>query len=452
MTPRWYVLKYHKKQWELFNSQKRFVMADGGRRSGKTEIGGKRLAIRRALRFRSHTDGRFLFAAPVHQQAKDIYWKDLKSFIPKRFVRRISESELFIDLWWGTRLQVAGMDRPERAEGSPLDGIVMDEFANMKADVWSDHVRPALSTLGRPGWAIFVSVPEGRNHQFHLRQSAMLDIAENGDNSQWGIYHWKSSEVIDPVEVEAARRDLDKLTFEQEYEGSYVNFSGLAYYPFDRNIHARERVLYNPNRPLIFCFDFNRAPGICVVAQIHDYHALEPMHRPEVARSIIAVIGEVHIPSGSTTSAVCRRLILDWNETTKHEGDVYIYGDATGGAKKSSSNDGSDWDIVRDEFKGVRAWTIHNRVKRANPPERARVNAVNKMLMTTEGIVRILIDPVNAPRTIEDFEAVVVLEGGSGEINKDHDDKHTHLTDGFGYFVEVEFPTRDRKVVSHSLT
>ena len=451
MTPRWYSLRGHRGQWDLFNCKKRFILADAGRRSGKTEVGGKRLAIVRSLEFDSHTDGRFLFTAPTRQQAKDIYWKDLKAFVPKKFVRRKSESELFIETKWGTRLQVEGMDRPERAEGPPLDGIVLDEFANMKADVWTDHVRPALSTIGRLGWAIFVSVPEGRNHQFHLRASAMKDIAEKGDLSSWALFHWKSSEVIDPAEVQAARDELDELTYLQEYEGSYVNFTGLAYHPFNRNVHARERVLYNPRRPLIFCFDFNRSPGICVVAQIQDYHTLEPFHRPEVARSIVAVIGEVHIPSGSTTSAVCRRLILDWNETTQHEGDVFIYGDATGGAKKSSSNDGSDWDIVRAEFRSVSAWNIRDRVKRSNPTERARVNAVNSMLLSTSGIVRTLLDPVKAPRTIEDFEAVVVLEGGSGEIDKDHDEKHTHLTDGFGYFIESEFPTRDKRSVRHAL-
>ena len=438
MTPRWYKLKHHRGQWDLFHCQKRFVMADGGRRSGKTEVGGKRLGITRALEFDARPDGRFLFSAPVHQQAKDIYWKDLKAFVPKSFVRCKSESELFIETKWGTRLQVAGMDRPERAEGSPLDGIVLDEFANMKPDVWTDHVRPALSTVGRLGWAIFVSVPEGRNHQFHLREAAMRDIAERGDASDWALFQWHSSEVIDPAEVEAARRDLDELTFKQEFEGSYVNFTGLAYYSFNRNIHARERVFYNPRRPLIFCFDFNTKPGVAVVCQIQDYHYLEPLHRPEIPRSIVAVIGEVHIPSHSNTPMVCRRLIQDWSH---HVGPVYLYGDSTGGSNKTTSVEGSDWDIIKRDLRAVSNWEIVSRVPKANPNERPRVNAMNSKLKTNG----ILIDPVQAKHVVEDFEAVVVVEGGSGELLKKPGDPHTHLTDALGYMIAYEYPINDRR-------
>ena len=452
MTRRWYKLRHHPEQWRLMNCRKRFIMIDGGRRSGKTEVGGKRLAVTRAIEFDSHDDGRFLFSAPVHQQAKDIYWKDLKAMVPTALVRKISESELFIELRCGTRLQVAGMDKPERAEGSPLDGIVLDEFANMKPDVWTDHVRPALSTVGRPGWAIFPSVPEGRNHQFRLRQDAQKDILERGELSQWGLFGWYSSEVIGAEEVAEARRNLDELTFKQEFEGSYVNYTGLAYHAFDRNIHAAERVLYNPRWPLCFCFDFNRKPGIAVVVQVQDFHPLEPLYRPNVDRSIYAVIGEVHIRAMSNTSAVCHRLIRDWSH---HDGDVFIYGDATGGNKHTQSDRGSDWDIVRAEFAPQRNWALHWMVKSKNPSELARVNSMNSALKSTSGRVQILVDPVNAPSVVEDFESVVVLEGGTGELNKDADSgKWTHWTDAFGYMVEIHSPIdgASRRVVQHALS
>ncbi len=438
MTPRWTKLRYHPKQWALYHSPKRFIIAPGGRRSGKTEVGGKRKGVRRAIAFNSHHDGRFLFTAPTHQQAKDVYWRDLKALVPKDIVRRVSESELFIELCTGTRLQCAGMDVPERAEGSPLDGIVLDEFANMKADVWPEHVSPALDTPGRPGWAIFPSVPEGRNHYFALYNAALNDIAERGEASEWAVFHWFSSEIMEPEAIERARRRTDPLTFQQEYEGSFVNFAGLAYYRFNRSIHAAEPVEYDPTLPLVFCFDFNTSPGVAVVCQIGGYHQDDATHRPEVDPwRVIRVIGEVHIPSGSKTSIVCNRLINDWAHIHTGSGEVFIYGDFTGGAVKTSSEMGSDWDIIRQTLGGVKHWKVHNCVE-PNPRERTRVNVMNSALRSTDGVVRILFDSTHCPNVIDDFECVVVVEGGSGELS-DKDKKHTHMTDALGYFVYSQF-------------
>ena len=59
-------------------------------------------------------------------------------------------------------IQVVGMDRPERIDGIAIDLIVLDEFAKMKDVVWPIHVRPCLSTPGRPpGRAIFIGKPFG---------------------------------------------------------------------------------------------------------------------------------------------------------------------------------------------------------------------------------------------------------------------------------------------------
>lgn len=448
LSTRWTTLDPHPVQDAYKRSEKRFIITDAGRRSGKSEIA-KRKLVKRAGRSKQR-GARFLYSAPTHDQSKDIAWNDLKALTQGIRIDK-SEGDRVIILPGGKEIHVAGMDVPERAEGSPLDGIVLDEFANMKEEVWGNHVRPALSTRGRLGWAIIPSVPEGRNHYFKLYEAARADIAERGDASEWGIFHWNSAEVIDPAEIEAARRDLDPLTFAQEYEGSFVNFTGLAYYRFSRSIHAIERLAYNPRRPLIFCFDFNRSPGVAVVCQIQDYHPLEPLHRPEVARRIYAAIGEVHIPQDSTTPAVCARLIHDWAEI--HSGPVFIYGDASGGNQGSAKVHGSDWDLVRATLKSVPHWELHERIKNRNPEERPRVNAVNSALRSVNGLVSVLVDPVKCRRFIEDFECTTVLPGGSGELYKPKGKAwpYTHMTDGFGYFIDYEKPIHSERWVTHPL-
>lgn len=415
LTPRWSPLKPHAEQSRLWRIPTRFRVAPAGRRSGKTELA-KRFGIIQALEHTASPDGWFVFAAPTNPQAKRIFWRDLKLMVPPRLMSGLpSESELTIHLKNGADITVLGMDVPERIEGRPLDWICLDEYGNMKAKVWEENVRPALSTLGRPGSAWFTGVPEGRNHYYKLALAAQAKMREN-----WSFHHWLSADILDPAEIAEARRDLDELTFRQEYEASFINFSGRAYYGFDRDTHCAE-LKYDKRRQISFCFDFNVAPAICVIVQESEF------------TDCTNVIGEVYIPRNGNTVAVCHRLIKDWGD---HEGRVCCYGDATGGARGTAQVRGSDWDIIRDELKMVFKERLSIYVPKSNPRERVRVNAVNSRLKNAEGEIRLFVDIDKAPMLVFDLEGVILLEGGSGEIDKKADEALTHLTDALGYYIQ----------------
>ena len=435
---RWYPLRYHEKQSELWNSSARFRIVPAGRRSGKTELA-KRFLVEKAITEDLVPDAWYVFAAPTHKQAKRIFWPDLKRLIPPEMrLGRPMESELTIRLINGAEITVLGLDQPDRIEGRPLDGIVVDEFGNTKVGLWEENIRPALSTVGRrPGWAWLIGVPEGRNHYYRIYQRAIESVARLGEESDWAAFTWESASIIDPAEIEAAKRDLDELTFNQEYKASFLNFTGRAYYPFTTETHAAERVVYDPGLPLIFTFDFNVEPGVAGVLQEQSYTG----DREDVANQITASVGEVWIPKNSNTPLVCKKLIHDWGpEGADHQGDIYVYGDATGGARGTAKVKGSDWDLVRAYLKPVFGHRLKMRVKKSNPAERSRVNAVNSRLRTADGLIHFLVDPTNCPNTILDFEGVVVIEGGSGELDKDDDPDRTHMTDGIGYYVFARHP------------
>ena len=222
---RWTKLRPHLLQSAYFRSPCRFNVNPSGRRSGKTELA-KRKLVRCAIRGTNFPRPQFGASAPTRDQAKRIYWQDLKDLSPPELVADISEGSMTITFKIGSELHVVGMDKPERVEGQPWDGFVLDEYGNMKADAWDEHLRPALSD--RKGWADFIGVPEGKqNHYYKLSEEARKEYAELGLNAEWGYFHWPSADILDPAEIEAARRKMHPLVFEQEYGGAFVSFSGI---------------------------------------------------------------------------------------------------------------------------------------------------------------------------------------------------------------------------------
>lgn len=437
LTKRWTALRTHPIQRSYWRSPHRFNVVPAGRRSGKTEFAKRRL-VEAAMRGSKFDSPRFFAAAPTFGQAKRIYWQDLKKMVPEWMKRgRPSESELVIPLVNDAEIHVFGMDKPERIEGSPWDGGILDEYGNMKSHAWTAHVRPALSD--RTGWCDLIGVPEGRNHYYDTYTIAMAEMMEYGPASEWGAFTWKSADILPASEIEAARRDLDELTYQQEYEASFVTFTGRVYYTFDELSNcARLREFYDPDAPLIIALDFNVAPGVATVGQ--------EMVLPNGERGT-AWLGEVYIEQGSTTPMVCRRILEEWNE---HRAAVRAYGDATGGARGTAKVEGSDWDLVRkimtygDSEKGLKGFgaRFSLRVPPSNPPERARVNAVNSRFRAVDGTVKMMVDPYRCPRLKKDLEGVRVKEG-TNEIDKTTDKKLTHLSDAIGYYVDFEFPVRE---------
>lgn len=430
LTPRWTELDYHKPQSDLWYADTRFRVVPAGRRSGKTELA-KRYIVEKALGFTDYPDGWFVCSAPTHSQAKRIFWKDICAMIPDKFKTSTSISELSVRLVNGSEITVLGLDQPQRIEGRPIDGIICDEYGNMKPEVWTSNLRPALSTRGRAGWAWLIGVPEGRNHYYHISLQA-----QKASNKEWSYHHWISADILDPQEIVQAKRDMDELTYLQEYEASFVNFQGRAYHSFNRAEHCAN-LKYDPKKPIAFAFDFNVAPQVVAIIQ----ERRNDTGRKDLADNYTAVIDEVYIPRNSNTQAVCRKLIEKYGH---HKHDVLIYGDATGGARGTSQVLGSDWDIIRAMLKRQFKEQLKMRVPRSNPRERVRVNAMNSRLKSADGTISMLVDSDKAPMVVMDLEGVILLEGGSGELDKKADPALTHMSDALGYYVEKAHPMSKR--------
>lgn len=98
LTPRWTPLRYHPVQQAYWASPHRFNTVPAGRRSGKTELA-KRKLVKRALIGTDFDPPRFFAGVPTREQAKRIFWDDLKALVPRHLLRaRPSEVDLMIPL------------------------------------------------------------------------------------------------------------------------------------------------------------------------------------------------------------------------------------------------------------------------------------------------------------------------------------------------------------------
>lgn len=417
-------------QKKVYDCQSRFRVLVSGRRFGKTVLGVDEMATAAA----KDANRRVWYVAPTYKQAKNIAWLMLKSrLFPLNWILKTNESDLELTLVNGSTISLRGADNFDSLRGVGLNFLIMDEFADIKPEAWYEVLRATLSDTG--GSALFCGTPKGRNWAYDLFQRGL-----NPEENDWASFSFTTVEGgnVPPEEVEAARRELDELTFNQEYNASFVNFEGRVYYPFQIDSHvAHLRELYNPRAPLAFGFDFNVEPGVASVCQ--------EVVLPNGVEGT-AVIGEVYIPRNSNTPAVCRKLIADWGS---HQGQIYCYGDATGGSRGSAKVAGSDWDLIKDAFRhSPFANRIAYRVPSCNPHERARVNAMNSRLKSETGEVRLMVDARYAPHVVKDLEGVVLLKGGSGEIDKKGSPDLTHISDALGYYICSEFPTTKKTVTA----
>lgn len=158
-------LAYRPRQWqrECHMSMARFTVLALHRRAGKTELALREL-LENAMTCRL-TMPTYFYVAPFLKQAKTIAWARLKQIVePLRAaaLASINESELTVTLPFnGAVIRVFGADNPDAMRGVRLDGVVLDEVAQIKPEVWDEILQPTLSD--RMGWALFIGTPKGVN-------------------------------------------------------------------------------------------------------------------------------------------------------------------------------------------------------------------------------------------------------------------------------------------------
>ena len=204
--------KPRKHQKEVHNKLKRFNVLVCHRRFGKTVLCINEI-LKKAMQ-NTLPRPRYYYLAPTYSMAKRTAWDYLKEYTGVLPNVTYHETELRADLPNGARIQLLGCERPDSLRGLYIDGVILDEVAQMPPRLWTEIIRPALSD--REGWMVAIGTPQGHNAFFDL-----YDYANHQEG--WYAETFKSSEtgIISDLELNEAKHLMPDEVYEAEFECSF---------------------------------------------------------------------------------------------------------------------------------------------------------------------------------------------------------------------------------------
>ena len=199
-------------------------------------------------------------------------------------------------------------------------------------------------------------------------------------------------------------------TFQQEYEATFVNYSGMIYYNFSRDKNIIEK--YNKNHQFLHIgLDFNVDPMTAVVCVVE--------------KDIVFVIDEIQIYS-SNTQEMCQEIKNRYKNK-----NILVYPDPSARQRKTSAGGFTDISILKNNGFDVRC-------RNTAPMVRDRINSVNSRLKNVNGKNNLFIVK-SCKNVIKSIERQIYKEGTH---IPDKDSGYDHMNDALGYFIEYTFPLR----------
>ena len=395
-----------KPQSKVIKDKARFRVLITGRRFGKTY-----LAINELAKFASRSKQKVWYVAPTYRQAKQICWNELKQrLIEHKWVKTINNSDLTIILKNNSSITLRGADNEQSLRGVGLNFLVMDEFADIHKEAWYEVLRPTLSDTG--GHALFCGSPRGfGNWSYEL-------FKQGESNKEWQSFKYTTLEggQVSSEEIEQAKQDLDVRTFQQEYEATFVNYSGMIYYNFNRQKNIIEK--YERDSAFLHIgLDFNVDPMTAVVCIIE--------------REIVVVVDEIQIYS-SNTQEMCEEIKIRYRNK-----NIVVYPDPSAKQRKTSAGGFTDISILKNAGFDVRC-------RNTAPLVRDRINSVNSRLKNVNGKNNLFIVK-SCKNVIKSIERQIYKEGTH---IPDKDSGYDHMNDALGYLIEFNFPLRRNFVSS----
>lgn len=175
----------------------------------------------------------FHYVAPTISQARDIVWNPpdmVKKYVPREIIVKKNEVDRILYLINGAQIHIKGADNPDSLRGGNPFGVVLDECAMMKKEIYDEIYRPVLAA--NKGWIWFVSTPRGKNWFYKQYQFAK----ENPE--RWQVIHLKANEstVLSKETLDQAQAEMTQQAFSQEFLCEFLEGEGTIFRRIAENI------------------------------------------------------------------------------------------------------------------------------------------------------------------------------------------------------------------------
>lgn len=416
MKARLKLYKPHQKQLEFHSSPARYRVASLGRQSGKSTMCLNEL-VKRAW---ENPGTKYWFISPTYPQAK-VQYRRLVGMLwacPEVMLKK-NQTELRVKLINNSEISFKSGENYHNLRGESLHGAVIDEVRDQHPDLWTQVIRPMLTTTR--GWCAFVSTPNGFDTFYDLAMKA-------NDDPEWGLI--QSPSTCNPLftqeELENARKEMGESEFAQEILAEFRDLhNGSAYVSFsEANVREwspfiAEGHTYTKHLPILVGLDFNISPCAWVIGQerngdfyFFDEIFMNKTHTQEMTAELISRIKALQI---------------------RVNPQIIICGDATGRALKTATAGKSDYSILF-EMLDEAGITYDNRTPDSNPLVKDRINIVNSKLRAADGTHHLFVHP-SCKHLRKDLQRVAWKRGATAILDQTTDPSLTHMSDAMGYAV-----------------
>lgn len=184
----------------------------------------------------------YAYIAPFRNQAKRIAWNYLLYYTANIPERKVNSGELFVELPSrfknspGARIYVMGADYPDALRGMYLDGVILDEYAQMRSELYGEVLVPALAD--RNGFAYFIGTPKGQNAFYERYLTALKD-----DSYFTCCYRADETNIIPADKLEEMRREMTDTEVRQELLCDFTASASNIVIPIDLVTEAANRMI-----------------------------------------------------------------------------------------------------------------------------------------------------------------------------------------------------------------
>ncbi|MEY2689978.1 MAG: hypothetical protein RL375_4178, partial [Pseudomonadota bacterium] len=271
-----------------------------------------------------------------------------------------------------------------------LDGVVIDEVAQIKPEVWDDVLQPALSD--RKGWALFIGTPSGVNVFSALFFKAIADSTGDWWGSRYTVY---DTNALDVDEVERLRADMNETSFAREYLCDFAAAGDDQLISLDAVEQASRRKLNDQDfrfAPVVLGVDPARfGDDRSVIVRRQGLQMFKPMtfrgvDNMTLADHIVAEI-ELHRPSAVFCDAGAGSGVIDRLRQLRHQVIEVPFGGQARDPKYLNKR-AEMWFAVRDWLRAGGAIPNDNALKMDLSAPTYKYNAAGKIQLESKDEIK----------------------------------------------------------------